>query len=81
MSYLVFQFLLCSNSIVNCNFWGLAGWSPAPPTEGFMLLPTHDRDLTPGSGKGFDNQANMCCHAFVVFVFVVLYTTSISIYL
>jgi hypothetical protein len=42
---------------------GLAGWSAAPPTEGLMLLPTHDRDLIPGSGKGFDNQANMCCHS------------------
>ena len=25
-------------------------------------MPTNDRDLAPGSGKGFDNHANMCCH-------------------
>jgi len=25
-------------------------------------VPTNDRDLAPGSGKGFDNHANMYCH-------------------
>ena len=27
-----------------------------------IVVPTNDRDLAPGSGKGFDSHANMYCH-------------------